>query len=499
MKSKYIIYTGAILLGVGALASCKKSFLELTPQGQFLQSNYYANPAEALTAVVAAYDPLVTETGGIDNTYSSPLGALNAASDDCYAGGGSSSDVPAWQAINNYTLSPTVGPQNQFWAINFQGVNRADVLLEQLPKVPGLSADLLKRYTAEGQFLRAHYYFDLVRLFKNVPLILTTLNISNVYQQPQAPTEAVYAQIEKDLLAAIDGLPVTIIPSENGRVSQGAAKALLGKVYLYEKKWSDAARLLNDVNTNYSYKLLPNYGDIFSTKNKFNSESIFELVHSGTQSYTWSNWDQFKSNVYVQMVGPRSYTGPIYYSGGYGFSPVTTQLADAMKGDPRYGYTIVNIDSLTKATKTSYAPSYQNTGYFIQKYAPINANKVTTGITELNWPNDYIEIRLADTYLMEAEADLNGGGSTARAQTLLDAVRSRVGLPSVAATLQNVYTERRLELATEGHRWFDLVRWGQAPTALSFKGFKAGVNEILPIPLNETTNGSQVKQNPGYN
>jgi len=499
MKSKYIIYTGAILLGVGALASCKKSFLELTPQGQFLQSNYYANPAEALTAVVAAYDPLVTETGGIDNTYSSPLGALNAASDDCYAGGGSSSDVPAWQAINNYTLSPTVGPQNQFWAINFQGVNRADVLLEQLPKVPGLSADLLKRYTAEGQFLRAHYYFDLVRLFKNVPLILTTLNINNVYQQPQAPADAVYAQIEKDLLAAIDGLPVTIIASENGRVSQGAAKALLGKVYLYEKKWSDAARLLNDVNTNYSYKLLPNYGDVFSTKNKFNSESIFELVHSGTQSYTWSNWDQFKSNVYVQMVGPRSYTGPIYYSGGYGFSPVTTQLADAMKGDPRYGYTIVNIDSLTKATKTSYAPSYQNTGYFIQKYAPINANKVTTGITELNWPNDYIEIRLADTYLMEAEADLNGGGSTARAQTLLDAVRSRVGLPSVAATLQNVYTERRLELATEGHRWFDLVRWGQAPTALSFKGFKAGVNEILPIPLNETTNGSQVKQNPGYN
>lgn len=84
MKSKYILYTGAVLLGVGALASCKKSFLELNPQGQFLQSNYYANPAEALTAVVAAYDPLVTETGGIDNTYSSPLGALNAASDDCY-------------------------------------------------------------------------------------------------------------------------------------------------------------------------------------------------------------------------------------------------------------------------------------------------------------------------------------------------------------------------------------------------------------------------------
>ncbi|WP_031267772.1 RagB/SusD family nutrient uptake outer membrane protein [Mucilaginibacter oryzae] len=498
MKSKYIIYTGLALMGMGTMVSCKKSFLELNPKGQFLESNYYSTPDEAFAAVIAAYDPLVTETGGIDNTYSNPLGALNSASDDCYAGGGSSSDMPTWQAINNYTLTPALGPHNEFWAINFQGVNRTDVLLENLPKVPGLSADLLKRYTSEGKFLRAHYYFDLVRLFKNVPLILNTLNLTNVYDQPQATPEAVYAQIEADLKDAISGLPATVPATQGGRVTQGAAKALLGKVYLYEKKWADAAAMLKDVNTNYGYSLLPNYGDIFSPKNKFNSESIFELVHSGSQSYTWDNWNQFKSNVYTQMIGPRSYTGPVYFSGGYGFNPVTTQLATALKGDPRYGYTVVNIDSLTKATNTSYSPSYQNTGYFIQKYAPVLANKVTTGTTELNWPNDYIEIRLADTYLMEAEADLNGGGDVSRAQTLLDAVRSRVGLPSKPATLQNIYDERRLELATEGHRWFDLVRWGQAPSVLAFKGFKAGVNEILPIPLNETLNGTKLKQNPGY-
>lgn len=479
MKSKYYLYTGIVLLGMGTIVSCKKSFLELDPKGQFLESNYYATPDEALTAVVAAYDPLVTETGGIDNTYSDPLGALNSASDECYAGGGSSSDVPQWQAINNYTLTPALGPQNQFWAINFQGVNRTDVLLSKLANVPGLSADLLKRYTAEGQFLRAHYYFDLVRLFKNVPLILTTLNITNVYDQPQATPEAVYTQIETDLKAAITGLPTTVPTTEGGRVTQGAAKALLGKVYLYEKKWADAATTLQDVNTNYGYTLLPNYGDIFSPKNKFNSESIFELVHSGTQSYTWSNWDQFKSNIYTQMIGPRSYTGPVYYSGGYGFNPVTTELATALKGDPRYGYTVVNIDSLTKATKTTYSPSYQNTGYFIQKYAPVLANKVTTGTTDLNWPNDYIEIRLADTYLMEAEAELNGGGDQGRAQTLLNAVRARVGLASKPATLQNIYDERRLELATEGHRWFDLVRWGQAPSVLASKGFKADRKSVV--------------------
>ena len=187
MNRKYLKYATIALLGVsGIVSSCKKSFLQLQPSGEFAATNYYANPSQALSAVVAAYDPLVTETGGIDNTYSDPLGALNAASDDCFAGGGSNSDVTPWQVINNYTLSPSVGPQDQFWAIDFQGVNRTDVLLQALPTVPGLSADLLKRYTGEGLFLRAHYYFDLVRLFKNVPLILKPLGLTDVYTVTQA-------------------------------------------------------------------------------------------------------------------------------------------------------------------------------------------------------------------------------------------------------------------------------------------------------------------------
>jgi hypothetical protein len=504
MKTRYYIYTGAVALAITTLAACKKSFLELSPNGQFLESNYYANPQQAFTALVAAYDPLVTETGGLDNTYTNPLGALNAASDDCFAGGGGSSDMPGWQAINNYSLSPSIGPQGGFWSINFQGVNRTDVLLEKLPNVPGMDEATLKRYTAEAKFLRAHYYFDLVRVFKNVPLILTTLQINDVYQQPQATPEAVYAQVEADLTAAITDLPVTVAAAENGRVTQGAAKALLGKVYLYEKKWALAASTLAEVNgapggtSTYGYRLQTNYGDVFSPKNKFNSESIFELVHSGAQNYGWSNWNQFKSNVYVQMVGPRNYGGPVYYSAGYGFNPVTPQLVTAMKGDPRYPYTVANIDSIAKANGKKYEEAYQGTGYYIEKYAPKTANIVTTGVTDLNWPNDYIEIRLADTYLMEAEALVNAGGDVGRAALLLNAVRARVKLPAVPATLANIYNERRLELATEGHRWFDLVRTGQATTALAFKGFKAGTNEILPIPLTETLNGTQIKQNPGY-
>lgn len=504
MKRKYIIYGSVVLMGIAGFVSCKKSYLETTPAGQTLEANYYSTPEEIFTGVVAAYDPLVTETGGLNNTYAGPLGPLNAASDDCVAGGGGPTDMSTWQVWNNYTLTPAVGPQGEYWSRNFKGISRCNIILSKMETATFLDANVKKRYIAEVKFLRGYYYFWLVRLFKNVPLILQPLEPKDVYTQTQVAPEAVYAQIEADLNAAIPDLPVSIPTGENGRVTKGAGIALLGKVYLYEKKWSEAAAQLAQVNgstpggttATYGYKLQSNFGQIFSPDNKFNSESIFELNYTGSQSYSWSNWNQFKSNVYVQMVGPRGYNGPVYW-GGWGFTPVTTSLANAMKGDPRYGYTVANIDSLTKATGSKYEASYQNTGYFIQKFAPLQKYKAPTGTAELNFPNDYIEIRLADTYLMEAEALLQGGGNAARALALLSAVRERVGLTPVPATLQNIYAERRLELATEGHRWFDLVRTGQAPAVLGSDGFKTGTNEILPIPLQDMQN-TLLKQNPGY-
>jgi len=513
MKKNYVKYTAVFLLGIGAFSSCKKSFLETTPKGEFAEANYYQTPTEAFAGLAAAYGPLTTETGGLDGTYTDPLGPLNAASDDCYAGGGGSSDTPDWQAANNYpALTSTQGPQAGFWPINFLGISSANIILSKLSGVPGLSTALQTEYTGEALFLRAHYYFDLERLFKNVPLITQPLTPADIYDQPQAKPAAVYAQIEADLTTAIADLPATRPASEDGRVTQGAAVALLGKVYLYEQKWAQAATELALVNgttpgqasATYGYKLLANFASIFDPNNKFNSESIFEIARTASGNYTWNNWDQFKSNVYVQMAGPRNYSGPIY-AGGWGFNPITLGLVAAYKTpyyggttvDPRYGYTILDMDSLVAVQNTSYQASYQNTGYFLLKYAPLTKFLSPTGVNILNFPNDYIEIRLADTYLMEAEALVNAGTNTARAQALMDAVRARVGLASVPVTLANLKAERRLELATEGHRWFDLVRWGDAPTALASKGFTAGKNEIFPIPLSELSN-TKLIQNPGY-
>lgn len=500
-KNIKIKYSTIFLFGLLLFSSCAKSFIELDPKGKDVEASYYANPDQAFAGVVAAYSALNTETF---STYSNTLGPLNSASDDCYAGGASSSDMGTWQAWNTNTMTPALGPQGDLWGVNFTGVAKCNTILSKLSGVPGLSNALLNRYTAEVKFLRAHYYFDLVRLFGNVPLMTDPVTLSDMYNHPQAKPADVYAQIEKDLTEAIPILPATVPTSENGRATQGAAKALLGKVYLYEKKWDLSAKILKDVNgqpgvknPTYGYQLMANYGDIFSPEHKFNSESIFEIQHTGTQSYDWGNWGNFKSNVYVEMVGPRSYSGPVY-GDGWGFNPLTPSLISVLKNDPRYPYTAINMDSLVKAGFCTYTHGYQDNGYIIAKYAPLLKYRAASGNNALNYPNDYIEIRLADTYLMEAEALVNANEDPGRAQALLDAVRARVGLGSVSATLQNIYQERRLELATEGHRWFDLVRTGQAEAILGpMKGFVKGKNEILPIPLAELTN-TKLVQNPGY-
>ncbi|MEP7110305.1 MAG: RagB/SusD family nutrient uptake outer membrane protein [Ferruginibacter sp.] len=502
MKKSTLIYITFLIAGLPLLYSCKKDFLDVQPTGSTkLESNYYQNAAEVFNGLIAVYDPLGSETGG---TYSSKLGLLNTASDDCGVGGGSASDQPSWTAWDNFTVNTGQGPQGDMWGRNYTGIYRANLLLTKMDGVPGLTDAMKGRFTAESKFLRAYYYFDLVRLFKNVPLITAPVPAADLFNITQASPADVYAQIEKDLKEAIGeaGLPATVpAGSEGGRITLGAAKALLGKVYLYEEKWTEAAKELAEVNgtpggvSTFGYSLLPNFGDIFRPDNKFNRESVFEIVHTSQARQDWGAWGAFEGNVLVQMIGARSYSGPTYVS-GWGFCPLTTDLVNAIKNDPRYIYTVSNIDSIVSSVPgRSYEKGYQNTGYFIEKFAPKTQYRSSLGgVADLNYPYDYIEIRLADTYLMEAEALLQSGANATRAQQLLDAVRARVGLPTTPATLPNIYNERRLELATEGHRFFDLVRTRMAATTLT--GFTAK-NEVLPIPLGELTN-TKLVQNTGY-
>jgi hypothetical protein len=513
MKIKFIYYsilfTGLLLAG----ASCSKSFLEVDPQGQVLESNYYQTPEQVFSALVAVYNATEAEAGYGINWYANKLGPLNCAADECYAGGGGSTDMAMYQVWNNYTMTPANAVSSKFWNMDYAGINRANILISKLANsVPGLSDNDKARYIAESKTLRAYFYFELVRLFKNIPLATEPISTADMYNIEQADPEAVYAQIELDLNEAIPVLPSTVPSSENGRLTKGAAMALLGKAILYQNddaRMAEAASWLNKVNTSGVYSLLPDYRDIFDPANKFNAESVWEISHSGTAQSWWGGSD-FRGNVYCIMVGPRSYsakTDPVNgapdddhtYISGWSFNPIIKSFAEKIHNDPRYKYTVADLDSLVAIGQASYSGSagYQNTGLFIQKYAPLLKWKAPIGATELNLPNNVIEIRLADTYLMEAEALLRGGGSTSRAQDLLDDVRDRVDLDPVPVTLDNIYNERMLELATEGHRWFDLVRTGKAASVLAFKGFKANKHELLPIPLEELNN-TKLVQNPGY-
>ncbi|MCD0468370.1 RagB/SusD family nutrient uptake outer membrane protein [Flavobacterium sp. JAS] len=496
--NKYIY----IAVAMAALGSCSEDFVTIDPKGKFDTSTYFSNEQQCYAALVGVYDPMRKNVGGFENM----VGMLNAGSDDFYAGGGGPTDGNGIQNFSTHSLTSIIIP-GSFWNDHYQGVSRANILLEKLPAA-SMSDAVRTRFAAEAKTLRALYYFNLVRLFKNIPLVLVPLTTQTIYDPEQVKPEVIYAQIEKDLLEAISALPTTINPeTENARFNKGAAQAILGKVYLFEGKNPEAAAVLAQVNgtpgqTNqYGNKLLDNFSDLWVTTNKFNAESLVEVPHSSAGNSDWTFWGSGRDegNSLNQMVGPRGYSRPTGSTApdlpsGWAFNIPTQKLYDAMKDDPRFGATIFDLKALKAAGKADYIPAYQDTGYFLNKFLPRQSDVRTGGgNAELNYKQNYYVIRLADTYLMEAEAL----GSGPRAQALLDAVRHRVGLDPVPVTLAAIKNERRMELAGEGHRFFDLVRWGDAAAALSDRGFDAGTDEIFPIPYTEL-NGTKLKQNPNY-
>lgn len=484
--------------------SCGEEFLHVDPKGLALVDNYYKNETEAYSGLVAIYDIIGKQSKGFENM----ICMMNAGSDDFFAAGGGAGDGAGIHAFDNYTLDQINMPES-FWSDFYQGISRANILLEKLPE-SNMDDAKRARFEAEAKALRAYYYFELVRTFKNIPLILNSLSPADTYNTVQVSPEEVYAQIEKDLIEAKAVLPSKLpdVETEAGRFTKGSVQALLGKVYLYQGKNSQAATELAEVNGTpggtsvYGYKLVANFADLWKISNKFNTEAIIEITHTDKSNADWGFWGggADEGNSVNIMVGPRGYTRPEGslapdYVSGWSFNTVTPSLYNVLKGDPRFDATILDMKALKAAGEADWAPNYQDTGYFLKKFMPLNGDTSTGGgATALNYKQDTYAIRLADTYLMEAEAL---GGTGTRAQALLDAVRARVGLGSIPVSKDAIMLERRKELAGEGHRWFDLVRTGTAATVLADRGFVAGKNEIWPIPYNNLPN-TKIVQNPNY-
>lgn len=517
---KIVNKSSLIILLVLALSACTEDFLDKQPLDQRVESNFYQTQADAQEALIAVYDVLGWNT--VVGFHPLPMFA-DIASDDSYAGGASRNDAPNIIEVDKHNIRTTNGEVLGLWKKYYTGIYRANLYLE---KIEGIKADqaFIDRTVAEVKFIRAYYYFDLLKTFENVPLLTQTLKSQSEYAQPQAAPEQVYNQIATDLVEAIPNLPEVIPVSENGRVSKWAAKSLLGRVYLYVngvyganlqgggKTVDKAAALaeLEDVINSSGHDLLPEFAANFARAGEFSEESVFEISYSDARPwYDWGYIQGGEGNIAIQMQGPRVEDPALEgYDRGWSFAPVTQALYDAFDAnDPRRDATILSENEFNGG----FTVGYQHTGYFSKKYTTVKEYAPSDGQPELNWGNNYRVIRFSDVLLMAAEL------GSPNAQNYLDRVRARVGLASVPATLENILKERRLELALEGVRYWDLLRQGAnvAGSSISvsnqvgplYQGdaqefdvnFNTTRRGLFPIPQTEIdiSNGLY-KQNAGY-
>lgn len=473
------------------------SYVDYDPKENYdiVASDYFRKTSDYEAALVGVYDPLQWMYLNI------LIGDI--ASDNSLSGGESATDVLGLQEIDDYRHIPKNNVLLDVWKRLYEGVNRANYMEENKNKIDFPDK---KQVYAQVYFLRAYYYFELVKFFGGVPLFtdrrLATTDSGTLKRATKAQ---VYAQIEKDLKAAIADLPAT--QKEKGRVTKSAAQALLGKVYLYQDKFDLAATMLENVIGVYS--LVSDYGQIFLATGENGVESVFEVQHSNQSN--WWDWGCMvcsEGNIGVIHNGPRGYSGPSYAS-GWSFNIPTKKLVDAYEnGDTRKDATILDIEAFKKRTAASgttvaYAKGYKHTGYYNHKYIP-RAGESGAQI-ELNYKTNYRAIRYADILLMAAEAhNRKSSPDDTQAKRYLNQVRRRAfgvtddskDVTSAGNDLKEaIWKERKLELAMEGHRFFDLVRTGQATKEI--KGFKTGKHEIFPIPLEEI-DISGLKQNNGY-
>lgn len=499
----------AILVALLLLpVSCTEDFLETEPIGKATVDNFYETDKDAEMAVMAAYDILQWKhaSGSWNSTYLVRV----LPCDDVNAGGESDGDQARLQRIDNFTYGAENEAITEVYRTDYFGIYRANKVINNTEP----ETDYRKQIIAEAKFLRAYYYFELVSMFGDVPLNLKDLAPSE-YSQPRAPKADVYDQIESDLQDAIQTLPVKSEYSQRDqfRASKGAAQALLGKAHLYQEEWADAAGYFDDVITSDEYGLVDDYGALFTNAEEFGEESLLEVSYTSQEEFNWGNfpWGErtVESNIVIQLMGRRLDKGfdpgSTDLLGGWGFLPPTQEIYNTFSQDDiRRPETVISEDTLEAWGGSVGDGIYEYEGYIKMKYAPKGGETTWDdgAIGELNFGTNYRMIRYADVLLMAAEAYYRDGNED-RARTELNKVRDRAGLVDVTASGADLFDaivqERRRELAFEGHRFLDLIRWGLADDELSDRGFVEGKHNLYPIPLDEMRNNKEITENnPGY-
>jgi SusD family. len=487
MKLQTIYIMALLSLGT---ASCK-DFLEEMPTGQQSIENYYETSDDAVRGVTAAYRLMKDQAyGGY-----SPSSFGDIVSDDANKGGGGASDQALIQQLKLFTAGAENGYVFNAWRDNFRGVFLANTILQKVPEIV-MDENLKKQVLGEAYFLRAYYYFHLVRLFGRVPLITEPLE-KDSYNVPQAEPAEVLANIEKDATLAIGSLKTKKQQKteEYGRATKGAAQALLLEVYMWQKKWGDAESIGNEIINSQEYSLMDDVTKIWTIAGEFGSESIFEVNNENIPG-------RGTGNLLNLFINPRN-------TWGYGFVVPSESLVKAFeKGDPRLLATVI-VDQQLMPDGTVANTSTSETGYWNRKYwLPNEQIPTNNGGGAGDGPTNDRIYGLAQVMLWTAEASFHKSNIN-HATTLVNTIRKRarnsggnkdmtILPPYSAVTLEQIYHEMRVETALGEHRrFYELVRTGRADQVLP--NFKKGINELMPIPLTEIQlSAGSLKQNPGY-
>lgn len=489
------------LTGMLTFAGCKKGFLDRQPLGQYTTENYpYPKGGGPYDQYIFAAYAMLRDYNVSGFPY---VGAVDIRADDDDKGS-TPADNAAQIQMDNFPVTPDNGLVNALWTGYYSAVNKCNVILHQVGVDSSKTPESAKvQAEAEARFLRGYFYFMLVRLFGNVPIVDTVSSNVSASNIPQSTSSQVYAFIEQDLQFAAANLPLQWSAQFVGRATSGAAHSMLAKVYLYEQKWQQAMTQASIVINSGVYNLKTPYDQIFTEKGKNCSGSIFEI-----QCYADANHQTDYGCQYAEGQGVR---GSGNFDLGWGFNVPSMQLMNAYEpGDPRMGSTVLFCPSPQPTRYGEVFPVEPNPRYNMKVYTD-PAKRASVGNRHGYWVNIRV-LRYSGLLLIYAEA-ANELGQTDAALGALEQVRARARagnpnvLPMVTTRDQDslrkaIWHERRIELAMEGQRFFDIVRWGIADSALHADGkmnFIGSRDDLLPIPQQQIDISNGVlKQNPGY-
>ncbi len=488
--NKYFVIAALTVL----FSSCSKDFLDKAPEDSINTSNFFQTESDAITAINGAYQPLQWP-----KLYNMRMWTTDIMAGNSIVGAGGGTDgIETQDEANFVTASDNQGVLD-LWRGPWPGILRCNIILN---KVPGMDiAESLKnRVLGEAHFLRAHYYFILVRFFGDVPLTLKPVNPGDDLRPARTPKADVYNQIIADYTEAMNLLPLKsqYTGSDVGRASKGSATGMLAKVYLTLGNYQKVVDLCEQVKT-MGYSLNANYAENFSPNTKNSNESLFEIQYTGNAGYDfWSNENQ--ASWLSTFTGPR---GSGLVAGGWGWNQPTQEFIDSYEpGDLRKDVTVF-YEGCPQFDGKDYKKSWSLTGYNLRKFLVPLSVVSSYDNSPLNFP----VLRYADVLLMKAEA-LNEMNRTAEAEAPLNQVRARAGLNAVTglgkdAFREKVLHERRMELAFEGQRWFDLIRVNNGQYAIDFlKSIgKTNISSkflLFPVPQKERDANPNLTQNPGY-